>query len=105
MIGEENYSLVYGSIVVVLNSEYLQTLSASKHTVEIVFTNGSVSTNMTVLGSGANAAGDNDNGAPGWAIALIVICCVIILALAGFAVYLFIIRKSNSIDLTDNKKI
>ena len=75
-------------------------LSAGEHTFDIVFTDGSVSTKLTI--SAAQTPGGG--GFPGWAVALIIIGGVLILASGGFAVYWFVIKKKSFSDLFGKKK-
>ena len=57
LISTDNYTAVSGSTVITLKPEYLATLSAGTYTVEILYTDGSVTTNLTVLAV--------DSGKPG----------------------------------------
>lgn len=48
-IDSGNYTVTEGSTVITLKADYLQTLSAGSHSFEIVWTDGSASTNFTVV--------------------------------------------------------
>lgn len=48
-IDSGNYTVTEGSTVITLKADYLQTLSAGNHSFEIVWTDGSASTNFTVV--------------------------------------------------------
>ena len=51
-VDKENYTIASGSTVVTLKNEYLKTLSAGKHKITFVYTDGEVSTNFEVKESG-----------------------------------------------------
>ncbi|MFA5220370.1 MAG: GLUG motif-containing protein [Bacilli bacterium] len=49
LISSDKYIVDSGSTIITLDSEYLSTLSVGKHTVEFIYTDGSVMTNITIL--------------------------------------------------------
>jgi uncharacterized repeat protein (TIGR02543 family) len=54
-VAAENYTAVSGSVIVTLNADYLKTLSAGEHTLEILFNDGpSVTTTFTIVASVAS---------------------------------------------------
>ena len=59
-IDAANYTAKSGSTIVTLKAAYLETLSAGAHTVELVFTDGSVQTGLTILAAD-NGTKDPDN--------------------------------------------
>ena len=60
-LDEKNYTVTEGSTVVILKADYVAILSAGKHTIGIVSTNGTAAATFTV---NAKAAVDNDTKAP-----------------------------------------
>ena len=55
IVAAENYTAVSGSVIVTLNADYLKTLSAGEHTLEILFNDGpSVTTTFTIVASVAS---------------------------------------------------
>ena len=59
-LDEKNYTVTEGSTVVILKADYVAILSAGKHTIGIVSTNGTAATTFTV---NMKAAVDNDTKA------------------------------------------
>ena len=61
-IGAKNYTAKEGSTIITLTTDYLKTLSIGTHTFEIVWTDGSASTNFTVSknDSGSETPKDDD---------------------------------------------
>ena len=51
VIDVKNYTVIEGSTIITLKTEYLKTLPAGKHTFEIAWTDGSAATYFTVAGS------------------------------------------------------
>jgi hypothetical protein len=47
-VGEEHYTAISGSTIITLKPSYLQTLSTGSHTIELLYTDGSVQTNFTI---------------------------------------------------------
>lgn len=84
VVSLSNYTAVSGSTIITLKEEYLKTLSAGEHTVEILFTDGSVSTTLTISEKtdssrgcgGCGSVGDISDGIIG---GLIIIVAVIVL--------------------------
>ena len=60
-VDEKYYTVKEGSTIVTLKPEYLNTLTAGKHTLEIVWTDGTADTTFTVY---AKAVVDNDTQSP-----------------------------------------
>ena len=58
VIDANNYTVAEGSTIVTLKADYLKTLSAGRHSFEIVWTDGSAGTHFTVA---MNTPGNNDN--------------------------------------------
>lgn len=58
-LGYENYEILENGTILTLNPEYLETLSAGKHTLTIVTNTGSTDTEFTV--KAANTAADSQN--------------------------------------------
>ncbi len=65
LVDAKNYTVKEGSTIITLKASYLNTLSAGTHTVEILWTDGSASTNFTIKAdssdNGNNNQNDNDN--------------------------------------------
>lgn len=59
-IGKDNYDVKSGSTIVTLKSSYLNTLTAGTHNLEMLWTDGSVSTTFTIQAS-VNQNPDNKN--------------------------------------------
>lgn len=63
VIDSRNYTVTEGSTIVTLKADYLKTLSTGRHTFEIVWTDGSVSTNFTVVkNTSDDSESDDDKG-------------------------------------------
>ena len=74
LIDAANYIAVSGSTVVTLKASYLETLALGAHTVEFVFSDGSVQTGLTVLkatGTTSPQTGDGSNMLS-WLVVLLV---------------------------------
>ncbi len=80
-----NYTAVSGSTVVTLKPSFIETLTLGKHTLELVYTDGSVQTEFTFLAAGAPAELPKTGGATTyiWLFGLI-------LSLSGCAALLFL---------------
>ncbi len=63
VIDAKNYTVTEGSTIITLKEDYLKTLAAGSHTFEIVWTDGSAGTSLTVAQntSGANDTGNKEN--------------------------------------------
>ena len=61
LVDAKNYTVKEGSTIVTLKADYLNTLTAGNHTLEIVWTDGSAGTTFTV---NAKAVIDNDTKSP-----------------------------------------
>lgn len=59
VIDPKNYTVTEGSTIITLKAEYLKTLSVGSHTFEIVWTDGSAGTSLTIA---QNTPGTNDTG-------------------------------------------
>ena len=59
VIDPSNYTVTEGSTIITLKADYLKTLSEGSHTFELVWTDGSASTNFTIAAKPDN--GDNNN--------------------------------------------
>ena len=57
IVDKENYTVTEGSTIITLKADYLKTLATGDHTFEIVWTDGSATTNFTVA---KNKSGDNN---------------------------------------------
>ena len=57
IVDNENYTVTEGSTIITLKADYLKTLATGDHTFEIVWTDGSATTNFTVA---KNKSGDNN---------------------------------------------
>ncbi len=57
IIDKKNYTVTKGSTIITLKADYLKTLATGDHTFEIVWTDGSATTNFTVA---KNKSGDNN---------------------------------------------
>ena len=68
LVDAKNYTVKEGSTIITLKASYLNTLSEETHTVEILWTDGSASTNFTIKAdssdNGNNNQNDNDNSNP-----------------------------------------
>ena len=75
VLEEEYYTVKPGSTIVIIKSEYLETLSEETHTIEIVWTDGTASTSFTIQEQdddiGLPNTGDTRN--PVWMIVLMII--------------------------------
>lgn len=58
-VSSENYEVSSGSTIATLKTAYLDTLSAGKHTLTFVYTDGEVSTEFTVVKTNNPPTGDN----------------------------------------------
>ena len=76
LLEANNYIAKEGSTIIILKAEYLNTLSAGKHTLEIVWNDGSASTglNIKALADGDNIVDSNSGNVinPLWYILLLV---------------------------------
>ena len=61
IIDPSNYTASEGSTIIELHEDYLKTLSEGIHTLAIVWTDGSASTNFTVAKNTADDDDDNDD--------------------------------------------
>jgi hypothetical protein len=86
-LSADNYTVEAGSTIVTLKADYLKTLAAGVHNVEILFTGGSATTTINIL---AAPGGTGDDG--GFPV-LIVAIAVIAIAAVLVAVYVFVIKK------------
>ena len=59
LVDPSNYTVTEGSTIITLKADYLKTLSEGSHTFELVWTDGSASTNFTIAAKPDN--GDNNN--------------------------------------------
>lgn len=59
VIDPSNYTVTEGSTIITLKADYLKTLSEGSHTFELVWTDGSATTNFTIAAKPDN--GDNNN--------------------------------------------
>ena len=65
VIDPKNYTVTEGSTIITLKADYLKTLSTGSHTFEIVWTDGSASTQFTVAeNSGDDGTSENNNNNP-----------------------------------------
>jgi hypothetical protein len=62
LLDADKYTAVSGSTIVTLKPEYLATLSAGEHSIELLFTDGSVQTRFAVFAPGGNNSGGSGNG-------------------------------------------
>lgn len=65
LVDAKNYTVKEGSTIVTLKADYLNSLSVGSHTFEMIWTDGTASTNFTIKedtsGNGDNNQNDNDN--------------------------------------------
>ena len=62
-IASDNYTVTEGSTIITLKAKYLKTLPEGSHSFEIVWTDGTASTNFTVAkNTSGNNGGNNNNG-------------------------------------------
>lgn len=62
-VDERNYTAVSGSTVITLKPEYLETLTAGRHTLTVLYTDGETSCNFEILAKDdAKTAGTGDTG-------------------------------------------
>ena len=91
LIDSGNYTAVSGSTIVTFKPAYLSTLAVGRHTVTFVYTDGSVSTGLTILAAGgttpAPSPGTSQGGSPltgdNSDMALWALICLAALAAAG----------------------
>ena len=119
---DTHYTITAGSVIVTIKAEYLETLDAGDHNIEIVFTHGSATTKLTITATGdttptvctvcekeqctcdttptvCSVCGNDpctckDGGLGTGAIVGIVIGVLVLLG-GGFALYWFVIRPRN----------
>ena len=97
IVDAANYTVMEGSTIVTLNADYLNTLTVGSHTIEIEWTDGSVSTTFTVH---AAAAAENDaqssqsSGSRLW----IWIVLIVVLGAGGLGIVLFYKKKKNKVE-------
>ena len=101
LVNGKDYTARPGSVVITLNASVLEKLEAGKHTVRILFDDGSVDRVLTVKPSGnaknAQAANTGDEFRPGiWIL-------VIILAAAGIILALWAVKRRKKEDLEDQE--
>lgn len=96
------YTVEEGSTIVTLNVSYLETLSAGKHTLEIVSDTGTAETEFTVLaaeGEAVDSKADNDGDKESLAKtgdgSMLPITALSILAVASIATGVFALRRSR----------
>ena len=65
LLDAKNYTAVSGSTIVTLKPEYLETLAIGEHSIELVFTDGSVQTWFTVRDYSGNQGAEPGNTTPG----------------------------------------
>ncbi len=63
LVDSSNYTLSEGSTILTFTNEYLETLTVGDHEVTLTYTNGSVTTTLTVLA--ASAGDDSSDDSPG----------------------------------------
>ena len=61
LIDAENYIVKEGSTIITLKAEYLNTISAGSHTIEIVWTDGAAGTNLTIKTDNDQKEDQNEN--------------------------------------------
>ena len=61
VIDPSNYTVTEGSTIITLKADYLKTLSEGSHTFELVWTDGSASTNFTVTANTSDDKNDDDD--------------------------------------------
>lgn len=89
-VDKDNYTAVSGSTVIVLKAEYLQSLSAGKHTLTVQYTDGEASCGFEVFAKDATATpetGDSSN-IPLW---------IILLFMSGSVLSLVTYRKKRQL--------
>ena len=115
VIDASNYTAAEGSTIITLRTEYLKTLSEGSHSFEIVWTDGSASTNFVVVadtsddddddsnnGSSNNDIASNNNTVPGQITspktgdASGIWTTLFVVSIAGFAAMLVRRKKENN---------
>ena len=61
LVDPSNYTVTEGSTIITLKAEYLKTLSEGSHTFELVWTDGSASTNFTVAANTSDDKNDDND--------------------------------------------
>ena len=61
LVDAKNYTVKEGSTIITLKASYLNTLSEETHTVEILWTDGSASTNFTIKADSSDNGNNNQN--------------------------------------------
>ena len=61
LVDPSNYTVTEGSTIITLKADYLKTLSEGSHTFELVWTDGSASTNFTVTANTSDDKNDDDD--------------------------------------------
>lgn len=59
IIDAKNYTVTEGSTIITLSADYLKTLSVGSHTIELVWTDGSTSTNFNIVKNTADTGSNN----------------------------------------------
>ena len=94
IVDAANYTVMEGSTIVTLNAVYLNTLAAGSHTMEIEWTDGSVSTTFTVHAAAA-AEKDTQFSQSGGSRLWIWIVLIVVLGAGGLGIVLFSKKKEK----------
>ena len=61
LVDPSNYTVTEGSTIIILKADYLKTLSEGSHTFELVWADGSASTNFTVAANTSDDKNDDND--------------------------------------------
>ena len=99
-IETKHYEATFGSIVIKLKADYLETLSNGKHTLKVVLADRTLTAEFTVFDD-SNTDGSNtdspatDSPATGEAVTWVVICAVLLVLSCGGISFVFVRRRVN----------
>ena len=93
LVDSENYTSESGSTIITFKKEYVDTLSASEHTLKVIFTDGGEATTTFTV---ANVTSEIDNPKTGDNIALYIVTGVLsMIGLAGAGVFVYRRKQTN----------
>lgn len=87
LIDAEKYTVVSGSTVITLKTDYIKTLSVGTHKLTVVYNDGECSTNFEVKAAQTENGGDSDSGkSPQTGDNSNLLLCVALLFVSGFGI-------------------
>lgn len=94
LVDAENYTVEEDSTIVTLKADYLNTLTAGSHTIELEWTDGSASTTFTVHAPAAD--NETQSSQPGGSRLWIWVALVVVIGAGGLGIVLFGKKKKYS---------